>query len=60
LPIFANQSKLPPLSKSDTIGATAMMFFSRFYMSNSVMEFEPEVMMLASILVASKTEGTMG
>lgn len=51
---------LPPLRRSEKIGATAVVLFSRFFVSNSPMEFDPVVMGLASVLVASKAEGTWG
>ena len=50
----------PALSKTDAIGASAAVLFGRFYLSNSVMEFDPLHLALAAVMVASKAEGTMG
>ena len=41
---------------SRAVQATALVLFRRFYLSNSVMEYSPVLMALASILLASKLE----
>lgn len=50
----------PALAQNDKIGACAVLFFTRFYLSNSVMEFAPNEIALACILAATKAEGTWG
>ena len=50
----------PPLCRSGKIGATAVALFRRFFLSNSVMEHDPEIVGLACVWLASKTEGTQG
>ena len=50
----------PQLAQNEAIGATAALLFSRFYVSNSVMAFDPQLVGLAALMVASKGEGTWG
>ena len=50
----------PPLCRTPKIGATAVAFFRRFYLSNGAMEFDPTTVAMACLWLASKTEGTQG
>lgn len=52
--------KYPQWASSDTLVASAAAYFTRFYVSNSCMEFDPMVVGLACLLLASKAEGTWG
>lgn len=47
------------LHRDDKVEATAVTFFRRFYLSNSVMEFDPKVLVPTAVLLAMKCEGTM-
>jgi hypothetical protein len=53
-------SNYPAWAASDTLVASAAAFFTRFYVSNSCMEYDPMAVGLACLLVASKAEGTWG
>ncbi|CAM9948036.1 unnamed protein product [Ascophyllum nodosum] len=44
------------LRRSDKVQATAVAYFQRFYLSNSVLEHDPTILILTSIFLASKTE----
>jgi len=52
--------KYPQWASSDTLVASAAAYFTRFYVSNSCMEYDPVVVGLACLLLASKAEGTWG
>jgi hypothetical protein len=47
---------LPSLVRSPTVLATAVMLFRRFYLSNSVLDFNPRRMAVAAAFLASKVE----
>lgn len=47
---------LPTLTKTWRLAATAMVYFRRFYLNNSLLKHDPRVMMLACILLAGKVE----
>jgi cyclin ccl1 len=49
-------NKFPKLRRNEKVQATAAQFFRRFYLSNSVAEFDPKPLMVASIFLASKVE----
>jgi hypothetical protein len=42
------------LRRSEKVQAGARAFFQRFYLSNSVMEYDPKLIMLAAIFLTSK------
>ncbi|CAM9791867.1 unnamed protein product [Pylaiella littoralis] len=44
------------LRRSDKVQATAVAFFQRFYLSNSVLEHDPKILILTCVFLASKTE----
>lgn len=44
------------LVRSPSVLATAIVFFRRFYMSNSVLDFEPRKIAVAAAFLASKVE----
>eukprot|EP00904_Undaria_pinnatifida_P004260 jgi/Undpi1/13835/HiC_scaffold_9.g03486.m1 len=44
------------LRRSDKVQASAVAYFQRFYLSNSVLEHDPKILILTSIFLASKTE----
>lgn len=50
------QAVLPELRRSQTVLATAIMFFRRFYLSNSVLDFSPRRMAVAAAFLAAKVE----
>lgn len=47
---------LPSLVRRPTVLATAVMFFRRFYLSNSVLDFKPRRMAVAAAFLAAKVE----
>lgn len=47
---------LPSLRRSSTVLATAIIFFRRFYLSNSVLDFQPRKIAIAAAFLASKVE----
>jgi hypothetical protein len=47
---------LPSLIRSETVFSTSIMIFRRFYLSNSVLDFSPRIMAVASCFLASKLE----
>lgn len=47
---------LPQLVRPPTVLATAIMFFRRFYLSNSVLDFAPRRLAVAAAFLASKVE----
>ena len=47
---------LPELRKSETVLSTAVTFFRRFFLSNSVTEIHPRTIAVASAFLASKVE----
>lgn len=47
---------LPCLIRSETVFSTSIMIFRRFYLSNSVLDFPPRAMAVASCFLASKLE----
>jgi len=47
---------LPSLVRSPEILATAVMFFRRFYLSNSVLDFAPRKIAVAAAFLAAKVE----
>ena len=47
---------LPGLVRSHSVLSTAIMYFRRFYLSNSMMDFAPRRMAVAAAFLASKVE----
>jgi Cyclin, N-terminal domain len=47
------------LVRSPSVLATAIVFFRRFYMSNSVLDFEPRKIAVAAAFLASKVEDSI-
>ncbi|CAM9431375.1 unnamed protein product [Ectocarpus sp. 8 AP-2014] len=47
------------LRRSDKVQATAIAYFHRFYLSNSVLEHDPKILILTCVFLASKTEEQM-
>ena len=43
-------------SMTRVVHATALLFFKRFYVTQTVMDYDPKIAMLASILLACKVE----
>ena len=52
-------AQLPKLRREVKVSATAALLFRRFYLSNSVMLFDPKAIMVASAFLASKVEDAM-
>eukprot|EP00752_Nemacystus_decipiens_P003022 g2802.t1 len=44
------------LRRSEKVQATAVAYFQRFYLSNSVLEHDPKILILTCVFLASKTE----
>ena len=47
---------LPSLVRSSTVLATAIIFFRRFYLSNSILDFRPRRIAVAAAFLAAKVE----
>ncbi len=47
---------LPSLVRDGTVLATAITFFRRFYLSNSILDFKPRRMAVAAAFLAAKVE----
>ena len=52
-------AQLPALRRESKIPATAAMLLRRFYLSNSVMVYDPKTIMVAAAWLASKVEDAM-
>ena len=52
-------AQLPRLRREVKVSATAALLFRRFYLSNSVMLFDPKAIMVAAAFLASKVEDAM-
>jgi cyclin H len=52
-------AQVPRLRREIKVSATAALLYRRFYLSNSVMLYDPKAMMVASAFLASKVEDAM-
>lgn len=52
-------AQTPPLRRESKVPATAAMLLRRFFLSNSVMIFDPKTIMVAAAFLASKVEDAM-
>jgi cyclin H len=51
---------VPRLRRESKVTATAALLFRRFFLSNSVMLFDPKALMVAAAFLASKVQGKYG
>jgi cyclin H len=54
--LIGPQAILPSLVRSPTVLATAITFFRRFFLSNSILDFTPRRMAVAAAFLAAKVE----
>ena len=54
--VIGPSAQISRLRRPDKVSATACLLFRRFYLSNSVMVFDPKAIMVASAFLASKVE----
>ena len=52
-------AQVPRLRREIKVSATAALLYRRFYLSNSVMLYDPKAIMVASAFLASKVEDAM-
>lgn len=57
--VVGPQAQISRLRFPEKVSATAGLLFRRFYLSNSVMMFDPKTIMIAAAFLASKVEDTM-
>lgn len=56
LPLIGPMATISRLKRDIKVSSTAALIFKRFYLSNSVLIFDPKVIMVASAFLASKVE----
>jgi Cdk activating kinase (CAK)/RNA polymerase II transcription initiation/nucleotide excision repair factor TFIIH/TFIIK, cyclin H subunit len=56
LPLIGPSAAISKLKRDIKVSSTAALIFKRFYLSNSVLLFDPKVIMVASAFLASKVE----
>lgn len=56
LPLIGPSATIPKLKRDIKVASTAAVILKRFYLSNSVLLFDPKVIMVASAFLASKIE----
>lgn len=56
LPLIGPSAAISKLKRDIKVSSTAALIFKRFYLSNSVLLFDPKIIMVASAFLASKVE----
>ena len=57
--LIGPQAQVPRLRRESKVPATAALLLRRFYLSNSVMVYDPKAVMVASAFLAAKVEDAM-
>jgi cyclin H len=57
--LMGPQAQIPRLRRESKIPATAALLLRRFYLSNSVMVYDPKTIMVAAAFLAAKVEDAM-
>eukprot|EP00980_Cylindrotheca_fusiformis_P008794 scaffold1869_cov122-Cylindrotheca_fusiformis.AAC.56 len=57
--LIGPMAQIPRLRRESKVPATAVMLLRRFFLSNSVMMFDPKTIMVAAAFLASKVEDAM-
>uniref|UniRef100_A0A7S1XZY2 Cyclin-like domain-containing protein n=1 Tax=Grammatophora oceanica TaxID=210454 RepID=A0A7S1XZY2_9STRA len=57
--LIGPKAQVPRLTRDSKVAATAVLLYRRFYLSNSVMVFDPKEIMTAAAFLASKVEDAM-